>query len=175
MPSIPDDPQQSVIEGARRLGVEGSTVFNHASTKGLNAVLTRNLPKIGFITTDGHRDMLDGGRAWRPFNAQMDPNWRRSFGDVSRPLVPRYLRRGVQERILASGEVLIPLNEADARAHLELLNTVTWKALPFVCSMPIPILLMNSSSRHWRRKSWGTFRSPFPPKPLPVPRNSAVP
>jgi len=122
VPSIPDDPQQSVIEGARRLGVEGSTVFNHASTKGLNAVLTRNLPKIGFITTDGHRDMLDGGRAWRPFNAQMDPNWRRSFGDVSRPLVPRYLRRGVQERILASGEVLIPLNEADARAHLELLK-----------------------------------------------------
>jgi len=122
VPSIPDDPQQSVIEGARRLGVEGSTVFNHASTKGLNAVLTRNLPKIGFITTDGHRDMLDGGRAWRPFNAQMDPNWRRSFGDVSRPLVPRYLRRRVQERILASGEVLIPLNEADARAHLELLK-----------------------------------------------------
>ena len=122
VPSFPDDPQRSVVEGARRLGVAGSAMFNHASTKGLNAILTRKLPKIGFLTTEGHRDMLDAGRAWRPFDGQLDPRWRRSFGDASRPLVPRYLRRGVPERVLASGEVLQPFDAVQARVELELLR-----------------------------------------------------
>ena len=34
------------------------------------------------------------------------PRWRRSFGDAARPLVPRYLRRGVVERMLADGSEL---------------------------------------------------------------------
>ena len=122
VPSVPGNPQRAVIEGARRLGVDRAAIFNHASTKGLNAVLTRSLPKIGFLTTDGHRDMLDAGRAWRPFDGQLDARWRRSFGDAARPLVPRYLRRGVRERVLASGQVLLPLDEADARHQLELLR-----------------------------------------------------
>ena len=75
--------------------MEGATVFNHASTVGLNAIITRRLPKIGFLTTEGHRDILDLGRTWRPLEALTDPGWRRSFGDAARPLVPRYLRRGV--------------------------------------------------------------------------------
>jgi len=122
VPSLPEDPQRSVVEGARRLGVAGSPMFNHASTKGLNAILTRKLPKIGFLTTEGHRDMLDGGRAWRPFDGQLNPRWRRSFGDANRPLVPRYLRRGVRERMRSSGEVLLPFDAAQARAELETLR-----------------------------------------------------
>ena len=51
--------------------------------------------------------MLDVGRTWRPLEALTDPGWRRSFGDAARPLVPRYLRRGIAERMLADGEVLI--------------------------------------------------------------------
>ncbi len=121
VPSDPGEPASAVVEGARRLGVEGSTVFNHASTMGLNAVLTRSLPKIGFLTTEGHRDMLDRGRVWRPTSALTDPSWRRSFGDASRPLVPRYLRRGVSERILADGSVLLPLDEEHARRQLAVL------------------------------------------------------
>lgn len=122
VPSVPSEPELAVLEGARRCGVKDAAIFNHASTKGLNALLTRNLPKVGFLTTDGHRDMLDQGRAWRPWNAQLDPRWRRSFGDAARPLVDRYLRRGVVERTLADGGVLIPLDEEQARAHLELLG-----------------------------------------------------
>jgi N-methylhydantoinase A len=121
VPSDPDVPASAVAEGARRLGVEGSAVFNHASTMGLNAVITRRLPKIGFLTTDGHRDMLDRGRVWRPTSALTDPSWRRSFGDAARPLVPRYLRRGVVERILADGSVLLPLDEEQARRQLDVL------------------------------------------------------
>ena len=51
VPSVPSDPQRAVIEGARRLGGSSAVQFNHASTKGLNAVLTRSLPKVGFLTT----------------------------------------------------------------------------------------------------------------------------
>ena len=94
-----------VIEGAAELGAADAPVFNHASTHGLNAIITRSLPKIGFLTTAGHRDILDIGRTWRPVAALTDPSWRRSFGDAARPLVPRYLRRGVRERLKADGSV----------------------------------------------------------------------
>ena len=122
VPSEPYRPASAVVEGARRLGVEGSSVFNHASTMGLNAVITRNLPKVAFLTTDGFRDMLDRGRVWRPLDGQTDPTWRRSFGDAARPLVPRYLRRGISERILADGSVMHPLDEVQAREQLDVLG-----------------------------------------------------
>ncbi|WP_025778243.1 hydantoinase/oxoprolinase family protein [Brevibacterium sp. VCM10] len=111
-----------VLTGAERLGVKESTVFNHASTHGLNAVITRKLPKIGFLATEGHRDILDMGRVWRPSEAILDPGWRRSFGDASAPLVDRYLRRGIRERMLADGEALFPLDEDQAREEIEVLG-----------------------------------------------------
>jgi len=113
---------RSVVAGAAELGVEHSTVFNHASTHGLNAIITRSLPKVAFLTTAGHRDILDMGRSWRPGAALTDPRWRRSFGDASRPLVQRYLRRGILERIKADGSVFTPLDEAQAREELRVLK-----------------------------------------------------
>src|SRR4051794_5777902 len=113
---------RSVIAGAREVGVSAAEVFNHASTYGLNAVITRQLPKIGFLTTAGHRDILDVGRVWRPAEALTDPHWRRPYGDANRPLVPRSLRRGVVERITADGGVLIPLEEAQVRDELAVLR-----------------------------------------------------
>ena len=77
-----NDVHKPVLEGAATLGVESSQVFNHASTHGLNAVITRRIPKIGFLATEGHRDILDMGRVWRPASAILDPRWRRSFGDA---------------------------------------------------------------------------------------------
>ncbi len=122
VPTRMPDTEQGVLEGARAAGVSESELFNHASTHGLNAILTRRLPKVAFLTTAGHRDILDMGRTWRPPDALTDPHWRRSFGDAARPLVPRYLRRGVEERITADGGVLIPLFETDAREHLQVLK-----------------------------------------------------
>jgi N-methylhydantoinase A len=122
VPSEPADPARPVIEGSRRLGVEGSAVFNHASTAGLNAVITRRLPKVAFLTTEGFRDILVKGRLWRPLDAQTDASWRRPFGDAARPLIPRYLRRGVAERILADGRVMHQLDEDRARRQLNVLK-----------------------------------------------------
>lgn len=117
-----DDVEQGVVAGAAELGVADARVFNHASTHGLNAIITRSLPKIGFLTTAGHRDIPDIGRNWRPVAALTDPSWRRSFGDAARPLVPRYLRRGISERIKANGEIFAPLDEHQAREQLGVLK-----------------------------------------------------
>jgi N-methylhydantoinase A len=122
VPSSAPDPAGPVVEGAGRLGLEAAAVFNHASTMGLNAVITRALPKVGFLTTEGHRDILDRGRIWRPPARQSDTSWRRSFGDAARPLVPRYLRRGIAERLLADGTVHLALDEDQARGQLEVLR-----------------------------------------------------
>ncbi len=122
VPTNPLNTEESVIAGATALGVAGARIFNHASTTGLNAIITRRLPKIAFLTTLGHRDMLDMGRTWRPLDALTDPSWRRPFGDAAKPLVPRYLRRGIHERMLANGQALLPLDEEQAREQLMVLK-----------------------------------------------------
>ena len=122
VPSSATDPSAPVVEGAQRLGLEDAPVFNHASTMGLNAVITRALPKVGFLTTAGHRDILDRGRIWRPPARQSDTSWRRPFGDAARPLVPRYLRRGITERLLSDGSVHVALDEDQARGELVVLK-----------------------------------------------------
>ncbi|GAA3551729.1 hydantoinase/oxoprolinase family protein [Amycolatopsis ultiminotia] len=114
--------ERGVLRGAEEIGVADSAVFNHASTHGLNAIITRRLPKIAFLTTLGHRDILDMGRTWRPVEGLTNPAWRRSYGDANRPLVPRYLRRGIRERLTADGGVLIQLDEDHAREELRILG-----------------------------------------------------
>lgn len=114
--------ERGVLAGAQEMGVEKADVFSHASTHGLNAVITRRLPKVALLTTMGHRDILDAGRTWRPPADITNPHWRRSFGDAGQALVPRYLRRGILERVTADGDVLIPLDEAQAREQIAMLK-----------------------------------------------------
>ncbi|MBC3191767.1 hydantoinase/oxoprolinase family protein [Pseudonocardia sp. C8] len=136
---------KGVLAGAEEVGVADAAVFNHASTHGLNAIITRRVPKVAFLTTEGHRDMLDMARAWRPPEANTDPRWHRSFGDVTAPVVPRYLRRGIRERIGADGSTVIELDEAQARKELRVLAR---------CAVDgVAICLMNSyvDGRHERR------------------------
>jgi len=145
---VPTDPRasdRSVLAGAAEVEVGRAGVFNLASTAGLNAVITRRLPKVAFLTTVGHRDLLDRGSLVRPLEALTDPSWRRGFGDAGSPLIPRYLRRGIKERITASGEIFIPLDEAQARAELQLLKRCD------VQGVAICLLHSYVDSRHERR------------------------
>ncbi|HJX13108.1 MAG TPA: hydantoinase/oxoprolinase family protein [Dehalococcoidales bacterium] len=114
--------ENSVIEGARRVGIKNHDMLNHASTCGLNAILTRNFPKVAFLTTEGHRDILDFARAWKPMESLTDADWRRGCGDSGRPFAERYLRRGIRERITSKGKVLIPFDEEQARKEIEVLK-----------------------------------------------------
>ena len=115
----PENRELAVIEGTGLFASECEHVLNHASTAGLNAILTRSLPKIGFFTTMGHRDILDMARAWKPMEEQTNPLWRRGCGDAGSPFVDRYLRRGIQERITSKGDVLIKFDEEQAKAEIE--------------------------------------------------------
>ena len=120
--TVVEQVDRGVVEGAQELNVSSATVFNHASTHGLNAIITRSLPKVGFLTTLGHKDILDMGRCWRPATSLSDPTWRRPFGDTMRPLVERYLRRGILERVTASGEIFTELDEDQARREIRVLG-----------------------------------------------------
>ncbi|MGV0714943.1 hydantoinase/oxoprolinase family protein [Mycolicibacterium sp. XJ662] len=81
----------------------------HGTTVALNAILTRRGADIGMVTTHGYRDLLDMARGWRPFEAMVDPRWRRPH--ELRPIVERYRRRTVGERLMADGGVLMKLDE----------------------------------------------------------------
>src|SRR5262245_18011145 len=74
--------ERSVLQGAEAVRTGDAQVFNLASTAGLNAILTRRIAKVAFLTPYGHRDVLDRAHLWRPFEAMTDPSWRRGLGDT---------------------------------------------------------------------------------------------
>ena len=77
----------------------------HGTTVGTNAILTQSGARIGFILTEGFRDILYIGLGWRPrmYDLQMDP---------VEPLflAPRRRSLGVRERVDAAGRVIEPLD-----------------------------------------------------------------
>ena len=82
----------------------------HGTTIGTNAIVEGKGPRVGLVTTVGFEDVLEIRRVARPKEAAFD------FGaDNPPPLVPRYLRKGVRERIDARGGIVVPLDEASVR------------------------------------------------------------
>ncbi len=80
----------------------------HGTTTTTNAILERKIARVGLITTDGFRDVLELGRRTRPKPYGL-------FGTFE-PLVPRELRMEVPERMDAQGEVVTPLDVAAVAA-----------------------------------------------------------
>jgi len=89
----------------------------HGATTGTNALIERKGAKTGLITTEGFRDVLEIGRIMRPEEGLYDFSV-----DLPPPLVPRYLRREVRERIDSRGNVLVSLDEDSARECVHLLK-----------------------------------------------------
>ena len=111
--STPADPSLGSLEGARSIldhhGVAPSDVGElvHATTVATNAVLERKGAVTGLLTTRGFRDALEMGRESR-YDIY-------DFGLTKpQPLVPRRLRVEVDERMGAEGQVILPLDEAQA-------------------------------------------------------------
>ncbi len=82
----------------------------HGTTIGTNAIVEGKGAKVGLITTKGFEDVLEIRRVARPREAAFDFEV-----DNPPPLVPRYLRKGVLERINSKGEVFTPLDEDSVR------------------------------------------------------------
>ena len=118
------DQSEGTLSALQRLVEDPGSVasFHHGYTVGLNAALTRNGAPTGLLVTAGHRDTVDHGRVWRPFDLNLyDPTWERPH--QARPIVQRRLRREVPERMRENGEVLQPLDEDATRRELEFLKS----------------------------------------------------
>ena len=121
--SIEKEPSQigeisdHMFRGLERLGVSPNdlAMILHGSTVAINTVLQERGARVGVITTQGFRDVLELGRGNRPevYNLLYKP---------PKPLVPRYLRFEVPERVSHRGEVLTPLDDDATRAVAERLE-----------------------------------------------------
>ncbi len=81
----------------------------HGTTLATNTLITGRGAKIGMITTKGFRDLVEIRRGIKDVRVSMY----NFFIPPYEPLVPRYLRHGVEERTLYTGEVMTPLNEKE--------------------------------------------------------------
>ena len=120
VPSTPAAPADGALDGLRRLtstaNVAPAAVGHlvHGSTVALNAILEGKAARVGLLTTEGFRDVLEIGRLTRvPQSGNPEAALYDTQYDKPPPLVPRYLRLGVRERIDAAGRVLTPLSEAN--------------------------------------------------------------
>ncbi len=98
-----------------------TSVLAHGTTVGLNALLTRNVARVGLITTAGFESTLAIAKANKILG--LDERARRTptMWDKPESLVGRRHVVGVHERIDASGAVIVPLDDDDVLAAVGLL------------------------------------------------------
>lgn len=123
VPTTLDNQSTGVVGALDAAGADVAALdlIVHGTTTTTNAVLERQLCKTGLITTMGFRDVLELGRRTRPHAYGMT-------GDF-RPLIPRDLRMEVAERMDASGQELVALDEDALRVALQALADQGCEAL----------------------------------------------
>ncbi|MCH9036007.1 MAG: hydantoinase B/oxoprolinase family protein, partial [Chloroflexi bacterium] len=130
--STPQDPSEGVMTGleevAKDFGIGPDTLLAdasliiHGTTVATNALVERKGARVGLITTEGFRDLLEMREGMKEdrYNLRMKP---------MEPLVPRYLRMEVPERVRASGRVETPLDEEALDRALDQLEAEGVEAL----------------------------------------------
>ena len=119
--TTPATPERGVMDGFRAIvaaaGVAPADIelIIHGTTLATNAVIERKGARTALITTEGFRDVIAMGNESR--YDQYDLNI-----VLPEPLVPRYLRLTVPERLDNTGAVLRPLDEVAVRALIPLLR-----------------------------------------------------
>ena len=113
--STPEDQSLGVMEGLDRLAEALATTRGkmlaqtlrivHGTTVATNALLEHKGAKVGLLTTEGHRDIIEMREGLKDdrYNLRQPPPIQ---------LVPRHLRLGVRERIRPDGRVEIPLDRS---------------------------------------------------------------
>jgi N-methylhydantoinase A len=105
-----------LAEAFAETGVTGEQIdeIRHGTTVAANAILEHKGARVGLITTSGFRDVLEIRTLRMP--RLYDIGWTKP-----EPLVPRYLRRVVDERIDARGNIQRPLDPRDAEEQVRAL------------------------------------------------------
>src|ERR671925_2061139 len=113
--STPRDQSEGLVEGLGLLAAECGTDLEgllartarivHGTTVATNALLERKGARVGLLTTEGHRDVIEMREGLKEdrYNVRMPP---------PEQLVPRRLRLGVRERLRADGGVEISRDPA---------------------------------------------------------------
>ena len=122
--STPRDQSVGVLDGLEQLavalGIDRPALLGatdrivHGTTVATNALLERKGARLGLLTTEGHRDVLEmreGLKDERYALRQPAPQ----------PLVPRHLRLPVRERTRADGSASTPLGSASLRSAIRTL------------------------------------------------------
>jgi N-methylhydantoinase A len=131
-PSTPADQSLGVMDGLERLaaalGVELNALLReterivHGTTVATNALLERKGARVGLLTTEGHRDVLEMREGLKDdrYDLRQPP---------PEPLVPRHLRLGVRERMRADGRIETPLDPASLAAAIAELGRAEVEAI----------------------------------------------
>jgi N-methylhydantoinase A len=115
-----DDYARAIVDGLAELsaetGLSGAAIeeIRHGTTIASNAILEHKGARVGLITTKGFRDVLEIRTLRMP--RLYDLTWTKPV-----PLVERYLRKVVDERIDYKGNIERPLDPADAERVVDAL------------------------------------------------------
>src|SRR5689334_25236146 len=123
--STPEDPSVGVMAGLDQLAellhlscaelLAQTERIVHGTTVATNALLEHKGAKLGLLTTEGHRDVVEMREGLKDdrYNLRMPP---------PEQLVPRRLRLPVRERIRADGRIDTPLDPASLEAAIAVLQ-----------------------------------------------------
>lgn len=121
LPSTPERPDDAIIQGLNHFltthNLEPKEIvrFGHGTTVGTNALIQRRVGKVAMVTSRGFKDLLEIGRQTRPKVYDMHQ-------DFPKPLVPRWLRYEVSERMRADGVIHTPLDEPELKEIANILR-----------------------------------------------------
>jgi N-methylhydantoinase A len=126
--TTPHDPSVGVLQGMEKAAhgfdrtledfSQDVELFIHGTTLATNALLTGRGAKVGMLTTEHFRDVVELRRGFKNIRTPMF----NVFVPPYRPLVPRSLRLGVEERTLYDGQCEVPLNLTETRQALQQLQ-----------------------------------------------------
>ncbi|HXZ06783.1 MAG TPA: hydantoinase/oxoprolinase family protein [Paraburkholderia sp.] len=142
--TTPHAPEDAVLAGAQALLEQAGHLWPQVgrlvlgTTLATNALIERKGAKTALLTTAGFRDLVEIGLEDR--YAQYDV-----FLEKPQPLVPRYWRYGIHERVDAHGQVVHALDEAQV---IELTKTLREQGIE---SVAVGFLHSYAHSAHERR------------------------
>jgi N-methylhydantoinase A len=137
--TTPADPSVGILTGVKAFDercaghVEATCRIAHATTLVANSVIERKGAVTALLTTKGFRDILELRRHVRVTTYEL-------FADPPEPLVPRWLRLPVDERVFSDGNILKAVQREDVERAVDAMRAegVTSLAIAFLHSYVNP-------------------------------------
>jgi N-methylhydantoinase A len=131
-PSTPQRPADGVLKAIELAGAEmglslgevlgAADVLAHGTTVGVNALLTGNGAVCGLLTTAGFEDTIPIARINKVHGIEERFERQAIYWEKPPLLLERPAIRGVLERVDSRGEVVVPLDEAQALQQIRALG-----------------------------------------------------